>query len=83
MLQSMSAAGYCYDNAFAESAFATFKAELPGGEAPFETKAAARLAIFDYLEIFYNRRRRHRSLGMNSPDTFLSHYFQSQPTPLN
>lgn len=83
LLQSMSAAGCCYDNAFAESAFATLKAELPGAGAPFETKAAARLAIFDYLETFYNRRRRHSSLGMNSPEAFLSQYFQSQATPLN
>jgi transposase InsO family protein len=83
LLQSMSAAGYCYDNAFAESAFATPKAELPGAHAPFQTKEAARLAIFDYLETFYNRSRRHSSLGMNSPHAFLSQYFQSQPTPLN
>jgi transposase InsO family protein len=83
LLQSMSAAGYCYDNAYAESAFATLKAELPGADRPFDSKAQARLAIFDYLETFYNRRRRHSSLGMLSPDNFLTRYFQSKPTPIN
>lgn len=82
-IQSMSAAGYCYDNAFAESAFATLKAELPGTELPFDSKAHARLAIFDYLESFYNRRRRHSSLGMLSPHQFLIRYFQSNASPLN
>ena len=53
----MSAAGYCYDNAFAESAFASLKAELPDAGQPFPSKQAARLAIFDYIETFYNRRR--------------------------
>lgn len=81
-IQSMSAAGYCYDNAFAESAFATLKAELPGADRPFDSKAHARLAIFDYLESFYNRRRRHSSLGMLSPFQFLTRHFQStSPSP--
>jgi len=83
IVQSMSAAGYCYDNAFAESAFATLKAELPGAEQPFQTKAEARRALFDYLETFYNRSRRHSSLGMISPHAFLNRYFHSQPTRLN
>lgn len=82
-IQSMSAAGYCYDNAFAESAFATLKAELPGADRPFESKAQARLAIFDYLESFYNRRRRHSRLGMLSPHQFLIRYFQSNDSKLN
>ena len=73
----MSAAGYCYDNAFAESAFATLKAELPGADRPFDTKAQARLAIFDCIESFYNRRRRNGSLGMLSRLQFLNQHFQS------
>lgn len=77
LLQSMSAAGYCYDNAFAESAFASLKVELPGAGRPFNSKTQARLAIFDYLETFYNRRRRHSSLGMLSPLQFLNRHFQS------
>lgn len=80
-IESMSAADHCYDNAFAESAFATFKAELPGADSPFETKARARLAIFDCIESFYNRRRRHSSLGMLSPLQFLNQHFQSNVSP--
>ena len=59
--QSMSAKGYCYDNAFAESACATLKTELPGDGRPFQSHAQANLTLFDYLETFYNRRRRHSS----------------------
>lgn len=83
VLQSMSAAGYCYDNAFAESAFASLKAELPDAEAPFPSKQAARLAIFDYIETFYNRRRRHTSLGSISPFDYLQIHFTTQNKNLN
>lgn len=69
--QSMSAAGYCYDNAFAESAFASLKAELPGDGQPFASKQAARTALFDYIETFYNRHRRHTALGCLSPFDYL------------
>jgi len=83
LLQSMSAAGYCYDNAFAESAFASLKAELPDAEQPFPSKQAARLAIFDYIETFYNRRRRHTSLGSISPFDYLQINFTTQNKNLN
>ena len=83
LLQSMSAAGYCYDNAFAESAFASLKAELPDAEQPFPSKRAARLAIFDYIETFYNRRRRHTSLGSISPFDYLEIAFTTQNKNLN
>lgn len=63
---SMSRKGNCWDNAVAESFFATLKAELVN-EADFETRAQARTALFEYLEVFYNRRRRHSSLGYVSP----------------
>jgi transposase InsO family protein len=63
---SMSAAGYCYDNAFMESFWATLKRECFGDYVP-QTRAEARLMIFDYIEVFYNRRRRHSSLGYLSP----------------
>lgn len=76
--QSMSAKGYCYDNAFAESYFASFKAESIPESGIFETRAQARIAIFDYIETFYNRRRRHSSLGMISPDQALKLYFSNQ-----
>ena len=69
--QSMSAKGCCYDNATVESFFATLKREAFPPGCCFETKAEARMAIFDYLESFYNRRRRHSSLGNISPAEFL------------
>jgi transposase InsO family protein len=81
--QSMSAAGYCYDNAFAESAFASLKAEMIEDAQPFDSKQAAATAVFDYLETFYNRKRRHSSLAYRSPNDFLNHYFQTQNSPLN
>lgn len=65
--QSMSAKGYCYDNAFAESFFAFQKAESFPEDGVFEATARARTAIFDYIETFYNQRRRRSSLGMISP----------------
>lgn len=81
--QSMSAAGYCYDNAFAESAFASLKSELLDDGQPFASNAAASTAVFDYLETFYNRKRRHSSLDYLSPQTFLDRHFQSLNSSLN
>jgi putative transposase len=81
--QSMSAKGYCYDNAFAESAFASIKADLFADGQSFPTRPAATTAIFDYFETFYNRRRRHSSLAYRSPDDFLTHYFQNNNSSLN
>jgi transposase InsO family protein len=75
--QSMSAKGYCYDNAFAESAFASLKSDLLDDGLPLPSKPAASTAVFDYLETFYNRRRRHSSLGHLAPLTFLNHHFQT------
>lgn len=83
LVQSMSARGYCYDNAFAESAFASIKNEvLPDGQS-FPTRYAASTSLFDYFETFYNRRRRHSSLGYLSPQAFLNQYFQNQKPSLN
>jgi transposase InsO family protein len=81
--QSMSVKGYCYDNAFAESAFASIKSELLPQSGIFETQLEARRAIFDYLETFYNRKRRHSALAYRSPETFLNLYFQNQNLKLN
>jgi putative transposase len=81
--QSMSAAGYCYDNAFAESAFASLKAELPDAGQPFPSKQAARSALFDYIETFYNRRRRHTALGCLSPFDYLKINSTTQIKNLN
>jgi putative transposase len=62
---SFSRSGMPYDNAVSESFFASLKFELP--EQPAKTRDAARLMVFDYLEVFYNRIRMHSSLGYRSP----------------
>jgi transposase InsO family protein len=67
--QSMSFKGNCYDNAPVESFFATLKKELVYRER-FKTKEQARKQIFEYIEIFYNRQRRHSTLGYLSPLQF-------------
>jgi transposase InsO family protein len=66
---SMSRPGNCWDNAVAESFFATLKRELVDG-ADFPTRDAARTAIFRYVEGWYNPRRRHSALGYRSPVEF-------------
>jgi putative transposase len=71
MKQSMSAKGNCYDNAVAESFFATLKKELIGGDV-YRTRADARAALFEYIEVFYNRRRMHSLLDYMTPDEFES-----------
>lgn len=63
---SMSDRGQCWDNAPVESLFGRLKCELAPGEV-FATRDQARAAIFEYLEAFYNRVRRHSSLGFLSP----------------
>jgi putative transposase len=67
--QSMGSRGDCYDNAVAESFFATLKKELADRRS-WPEKAELRSEIFDYIEAFYNRRRRHSTLGMLSPVEF-------------
>ncbi len=69
MIQSMSRKGDCYDNAVAESFFSTLKNELVLG-CVFKSREEARSEIFDYIEIFYNRKRIHQSLGYKAPDMF-------------
>jgi transposase InsO family protein len=67
--QSMSAKGNCYDNAVSESMFATFKKEI-GKFGKFGTLEETKSLIFEYLEVFYNRRRKHSTLGYMSPEEF-------------
>ena len=62
----MGSRGDCYDNAVAESFFATLKKELVHGRS-WPSKAELRTEVFEYIEVFYNRRRRHSTLGMLSP----------------
>jgi transposase InsO family protein len=66
---SMSRAGDCLDNAMAESFFATLKAELADARV-WPSRAAARTAIFEWLEVWYNRQRRHSALGYHAPVAF-------------
>jgi putative transposase len=75
--QSMGSRGDCYDNAVAESVFATLKKELIHGRS-WPSKAELRTEIFEYIEVFYNRRRRHSTLGFLSPAQFetITHHHQ-------
>lgn len=66
IVASMSRTGNCYDNAAMESFFGTLKCELIH-DRRYRTRAEARQDIFEYIEVFYNRQRRHSSLGYLSP----------------
>ncbi|WP_026362668.1 IS3 family transposase [Cycloclasticus pugetii] len=69
MLASMSRKGECYDNAVAESFFGTLKTELVDDE-DYRTREQAKQSLFEYIEVFYNRQRRHSYLGYVSPDEY-------------
>jgi putative transposase len=73
--QSMGSKGDCFDNAVAESFFATLKKELIHGRS-WPAKAELRTEVFEYIEVFFNRRRRHSTLGMLSPAQFESNHQQ-------
>ena len=64
---SMSRRGNCYDNAVMESLFSTVKSEL---REHFDSNGEAKMELFDYIEVFYNQRRRHSTLGQISPAAF-------------
>jgi putative transposase len=66
---SMGSVGDCFDNAMCESFFATLECELLARRR-FRTQVEARLAVFDFLESWYNRKRRHSALGYRSPADF-------------
>lgn len=66
---SMSRTGNCYDNAVMESFFGTLKTELVYHE-QYATRNQARQSIFAYIEVFYNRQRRHSAIGYKSPEAF-------------
>ncbi len=66
---SMGSVGDCYDNALAESFFSTLECELIE-RTIFRTRGEARLEVFDFIEAFYNRTRRHSSIGYVSPVVF-------------
>jgi putative transposase len=66
---SMSRVGNCYDNAVTESFFATLKSEHVHHE-QYRTRQEAILSVFEWIEVFYNRQRRHSALGYLSPEAF-------------
>lgn len=66
---SMSRKGNCWDNAMMESFFATLKKERIHHES-YATREAARQSVFEYIELFYNTRRRHSALGYLSPEQY-------------
>ena len=66
MLCSMSRKGDCWDNAVAESFWSTIKAELIH-DVDFPSRSIAQQAVFEYIEVFYNRRRRHSTIGYKTP----------------
>jgi transposase InsO family protein len=66
---SMSRKGNCWDNAPMESFFHSLKTECVGFE-DYRSRDEARVSLFDYIELFYNRKRRHSSLGYRSPAAF-------------
>ena len=74
---SMSRKGNCWDDAPTESFFNSFKNERVHG-ARYETRAEAIADAFDYIEPFYNRKRRHSTLGYISPQQFLNNWINSQ-----
>jgi putative transposase len=69
LVGSMGSRGDCFDNAVAESFFATLKKELIHGRS-WPSKAELRTEVFEYIELFFNRRRRHSTLGFLSPAQF-------------
>jgi putative transposase len=69
VIPSTGSAGDCYDNAMAESFFATLECELIDRRS-FRTQAQARMAIFQFIEGWYNPRRRHSALGYLSPNDY-------------
>ncbi len=75
IIQSMSKKGDCYDNAVMESFFDTLKSEFIAFES-FDSMADAHQKLFDYIDIFYNHKRIHSSLGYQSPKAFEMNYYK-------
>lgn len=77
MICSMSRKGNCYHNACAETFFSTIKNEMIY-LTRFQTREEARKAIFDYIELFYNRKRKHAALGYMAPVNYARQYWSKQ-----
>jgi putative transposase len=78
VLPSMGRRGDAFDNALAESFFATLETELLDRHS-FRSRDEARIAVFTYIEGFYNTRRRHSTLGYRSPDRFEEEMIRKEP----
>jgi transposase InsO family protein len=76
MEASMSRKGNCYDNAVIESFHSVLKKEFIYCT-KFRTKAQAQQEVFEYIELFYNRKRIHGALGYLSPDRFEEQYYKN------
>lgn len=77
IVQSMSRKGNCYDNACAESFFASLKKDVVYGR-KFKTIAEAKLEVVDYIEMFYNCKRLHSSLDYKSPREYANEYYRNK-----
>jgi len=83
IVPSMGQTGYCYDNASMEAFWSTLKSELLPEDGLFESLATARVCLFEYIEIYYNRKRRHSSLGYLSPENYEKQLQSTQPITQN
>jgi putative transposase len=77
MICSMSRKGNCWDNAPTESFFNSLKNERVHGSR-YTTRQEAKTDVFEYIEVFYNRKRRHSTLGYTSPIQFMEHWMRGQ-----
>lgn len=69
----MSGKGNCYDKAVTETVFKTLKTEWMYGKR-YRNQQELRQALFDYIEVFYNRKRLHSTLGYTTPAAFMQQY---------
>ena len=75
-IQSMSRSGNCWDNAVTESFFHTLKGHIIHGSV-YLTRKEAQTTLFEYIEIYYNRKRRHSANGWVSPEAFEQQYYEN------
>jgi transposase InsO family protein len=78
----MSRKGNCWDNAVAESFFKTLKTELIYGSKRLN-KEQTRIAIFEYIELWYNKKRRHSALNNLTIDEFWDNFYKTKTNLLN